>query len=140
MPDIPAKTRRAALEVLSRDVLATITANLNLTVEDRRAQTAHVEAIMRSRSVDFGDVLRQLSRDDLKAICAALGLDTSGKEKEVEQDRAPPLLPHHPELALEAGADIRDLGAAHRPYPHGRRSARPCETGREEVPDRSLNL
>jgi len=82
MPELPAKTRRAALEVLSRDTLADITTSLNLAVEDRRAQAAHVDAIMRSRTVDFGELLRRLSRDDLKAICTALGLDTSGKEKE----------------------------------------------------------
>ncbi len=84
MPEaaLPAKTRRAALEVLSRDRLAAISAKFDLTVEDRRAQAAHVDAIVRARSLDFGEVLRQLSRDELKAICDALGLDPSGKEKE----------------------------------------------------------
>ena len=84
MPEaaLPAKTRRAALEVLSRDRLAAMSAKFDLTVEDRRAQAAHVDAIVRARSLDFGEVLRQLSRDELKAICDALGLDPSGKEKE----------------------------------------------------------
>jgi type I restriction enzyme M protein len=76
------KQRRKALEVLSRDALAAITTKLDLPVADRRAQSAHVEAIVQANAVRFGDVLQLLSRDDLKAICAALDLDTSGKEKE----------------------------------------------------------
>lgn len=79
---LSAKTRRKALEVLSRNALAAITAMLNLAVRDRRAQAGYVDAIMQARSVDFGDVLRRLARNDLKAICKVLGLDTSGKEKE----------------------------------------------------------
>jgi adenine-specific DNA-methyltransferase len=82
MPNLPAKTHRTALEALSRDALASLTTRLNLAVEDRRAQASHVDAIMRSRSVDFGDLLRQLSRDELKAICSALRLETSGRDKE----------------------------------------------------------
>ncbi len=93
---LPSKTRRAALDVLSRDRLAAITTKFDLTVEDRRAQAAHVDAIVKARSLDFGEVLRQLSRDELKAMCEALGLDSSGKEKEAivqrilgGQDRSP---------------------------------------------------
>ncbi len=71
-----------ALEVLSRDTLAAITRKLNLTVDDGRTQVAHIGAIVRSRTVAFGDVLRQVSRDELKAICGELGLDDSGREKE----------------------------------------------------------
>jgi type I restriction enzyme M protein len=82
MPDLPSKTRRAALEALSRDRLATITENFNLPVQDRRSVATHVDAIVRSRSLEFGEVLRLLQRDELKAMCRALGLDNSGKEKE----------------------------------------------------------
>src|SRR6267378_3420106 len=82
MPDLLPKTSRAALEVLPRDRLAAIADRFNLTVEDRRSHAAHVDAIIRARSVDFADLLRLLSRDDLKAICEALDLDTAGKEKE----------------------------------------------------------
>ena len=82
MPDLPPKTRRKALDALSRDTLATITKKLDLVVADGRAQGAHVDAIVRSRTVDFGDVLRQVSRDELKAICGELGLDDSGRDKE----------------------------------------------------------
>jgi type I restriction enzyme M protein len=82
VPDLPAKTRRKALEALPRDTLASITSRLDLAVEDRRSHAAHADAIVRSRSVDFGELLRQLSRHELKAICESLSLDASGKEKE----------------------------------------------------------
>ena len=83
MPDLPAKARRAALEALGRDTLAKLTEKFDLAVQDRRAAAAHVEALMRSRAVEFADLLSALQRDDLKAICGALGLDPSGREKEV---------------------------------------------------------
>jgi type I restriction enzyme M protein len=79
---LPPRQRRAALETLSRDRLADLTVQFGLAVEDRRAQAAHVDALVRARSLDFGELLRQLQRDELKAICGALGLDSAGKEKE----------------------------------------------------------
>jgi type I restriction enzyme M protein len=82
MPDTSTKFRRRVLETLSRDTMAAITTKLDLAVADRRAQGAHVDAILKAKTVEFGEVLRLLSRDDLKAICSALELDTSGKEKE----------------------------------------------------------
>jgi adenine-specific DNA-methyltransferase len=89
MPEgtLSAKARRAALEVLSRDRLAEITSEFDLDVEDKRAQAAHIDAIIKARSLDFADVLRDLSRDELKDICSALGLDTSGKKKDLIVDR-----------------------------------------------------
>ena len=83
MTTIPANVRRAALEVLSRDSLAKITAQHELNVEDRRAVASHIDAIVRARSLDFGEVLRSLKRDELKAMCEALGLDDSGREKDL---------------------------------------------------------
>jgi molecular chaperone DnaK (HSP70) len=49
MPGLSATMRRKALEALSRDTLASITAELRLAVEDRRAQGAQVDAVVRSR-------------------------------------------------------------------------------------------
>ena len=83
MPDLPAKARRAALEALDRDTLASLTRTFDLAVQDRRGASAHVDALMRSRTVEFADLLGELARDDLKAICEALGLDPSGREKEL---------------------------------------------------------
>lgn len=87
MSDLPAKTRRAALEALGRNALAKLTDRFEVAVPNRRSAAAHVDALMRSRTVEFATVLGQLQRDDLKAICTALGLDTSGREKDVLVNR-----------------------------------------------------
>lgn len=83
MTTIPATARRSALGVLNRDRLAEITAQYDLNVEDRRAVASHIDAIIRARSLDFGELLRSLKRDELKAMCAALDLDDSGREKDL---------------------------------------------------------
>lgn len=83
MSHLPPKVRRAALEALGRDTLASLTTKFDLAVQDRRAAAAHVDALMRSRTVEFSALLGELQRDELKAICEALGLDPSGREKEV---------------------------------------------------------
>jgi len=76
-----------ALEALSRDALAKITERFGLAVHDRRSAAAHVDALMRSHTVDFGALRGHLQRDDLKEMCEALGLDTSGREKGVLSNR-----------------------------------------------------
>ena len=48
---------------------------------DRRVAASHVDAILRAKRVDFAEVLGLLGRDELKAVCEALGLDSSGREK-----------------------------------------------------------
>lgn len=45
-PTLSPKGRRIILTVLSRDTLAMITDKLDLAIVDRRAQAAHIEAIM----------------------------------------------------------------------------------------------
>src|SRR6266542_431344 len=82
MTALSTKLRRKALHALSRGALAAITTKLDLPVADRRSQGAHVDAIVKDKGIELAGVLRLLSRDDLKAICAALDLDPSGKEKE----------------------------------------------------------
>jgi type I restriction enzyme M protein len=46
-----------------------------------------VNAILRAKRVDFAEVLTLLGRDELKAVCEALGLDTSGRDKQTLLDR-----------------------------------------------------
>ena len=75
--------RRAALEQLSKDRLTSLSDHFGLDVGDRRVIQNHVNAIVRSRSVDFGVLLGLLKREELQAICEALGLDQGGREKEV---------------------------------------------------------
>jgi type I restriction enzyme M protein len=74
--------QRTALRVLGRDRLRELTDHFELDVGDKRVIDNHVDALVRSRGVDFADVLAQLFRDELKAICEALGLDSGGRAKE----------------------------------------------------------
>ncbi len=79
---VSTKTRRTALEQLSRDRLAELTTAHGLAVADRRSTAAHVEALLQAKSSDFATLLRSLKREELQAICDALGLDRGGREKE----------------------------------------------------------
>lgn len=81
------KDRRLVLAQLSRERLAELTARLELPVTDRRSSDAHIDAIVRKRSVDFRAVLEELRRDELQAACEALGLDPGGREKVKLVDR-----------------------------------------------------
>jgi hypothetical protein len=81
------RRRRTALESLSRGRVAELTERFELEVADKRVHAAHVDALIKSRSVSFGDVLAQLARDELKTMCEALGLDATGREKQVLIDR-----------------------------------------------------
>lgn len=79
---LTSKVRRAALAILSRDTLTALSAHYSLDVADRRVVANHVDALVRSRSIDFDELLTHLSRDDLKAICEELGLPSDGREKQ----------------------------------------------------------
>ena len=79
--ELSSRQRRMALGVLPRERLAQITTLYDLGVADRRVVAQHVDAIVRARRVDFGAVLDLLSRDELKTVCEALGLDASGRAK-----------------------------------------------------------
>jgi hypothetical protein len=84
MPRAPRKTgltpkeRRTLLAQLPHARLAELTAHFGITVEDRRSNEAHVEAIVKKRSLDLRDVLDQLSKDELKALCQAVGHPAQG--------------------------------------------------------------
>jgi SAM-dependent methyltransferase len=81
------KHRRTALLALDRDRLSDLTETFKVEVEDRRKAENHVDALVRSKSVDFADLLAKLKREELQAICEALGLDSGGREKEKLIDR-----------------------------------------------------
>ncbi len=80
---LPPKTRRDALATLNRARLSELTEHFALEVEDRRVLDHHIDALVRSRSVPFEDVLGLLKREELQGICDALGLDRNGREKAV---------------------------------------------------------
>ena len=76
-----------ALAALPRASLARLTEHFALLVADRRVADDHIDALVRTRHVDFAELLGLLSREDLKAACEALGLDASGREKQPLIDR-----------------------------------------------------
>jgi len=73
--------KRAILEQLKRDELALIADQLAVAVADRRSAAALVEALAHSRKATAEGFLPLLSRDRLKELCRAFGLDDSGREK-----------------------------------------------------------
>jgi hypothetical protein len=83
MPEVrlSPRDRRIVLQQLHRDRLGELTTSLELEVADRRSTDAHIDAIVRKRSLDFRRVLEVLRREELKAACEALGLDSGGREK-----------------------------------------------------------
>ncbi|MFN7134364.1 MAG: type I restriction-modification system subunit M N-terminal domain-containing protein, partial [Myxococcales bacterium] len=78
--------RRAALEQLGRDRLLHLTDHFGLEVHDRRVLENHIQAVLAS-DVDFAKLLGLLKREELQAICDALGVDRSGREKSLLVDR-----------------------------------------------------
>lgn len=74
-------SKRETLEHLTRDELVAVVERFGLEVTDRRAKAGLVEAIAASKKAGLGDLLADLSRDRLKDLCRARGLDDGGREK-----------------------------------------------------------
>lgn len=89
MPTIAlsSKLRRVVLGTLSRDTLTAISNHYGLDVGDRRVTDNHIDALIRSRGLDFAELLARLSREELKAACEALDLPSDGREKQLLIDR-----------------------------------------------------
>ena len=81
------KERRRILRLLARERLAALTDHFGLEVADRRSIDAHVEAIVKKRSLVFRELLEQLRREELQEVCGALALDAGGCEKAKLVDR-----------------------------------------------------
>ncbi len=80
-------TKREILGVLTRPELQDLVSRFDLAVQDKRVRDHLVDALAGSRRVALTDLLDGMSRDRLKEVCRALGLDDSGKEKAVIIDR-----------------------------------------------------
>ena len=74
-------TKRAILVELTSHELRAVVGSYGLPVADRRVKAGLVDAAAKSRKVRVGEVLLGLSRDRLKELCRALGLDDSGRKK-----------------------------------------------------------
>lgn len=86
-PRLPARYRRRALGALDRARLQDLCDRYELDVQDRRANDSYIAALIRARRLDFAEVLGQLKREELQAICDALDLFRGGRAKEVLVER-----------------------------------------------------
>ncbi|MBK8265376.1 MAG: SAP domain-containing protein [Nannocystis sp.] len=69
------------LRLLTRDELLAAADRLGVALPERRAKDPIVEALAAAPAATPEAVLADLKRDRLKALCRALDLDDSGKEK-----------------------------------------------------------
>ena len=74
-------TKRAVLNKLTRDELRVNVDYYELDVYDRRVRSQLIDALAGSRRVPLDEMLWNLSRDRLKELCRAFGLDDSGRKK-----------------------------------------------------------
>ncbi len=80
-------SKRALLELLSRDELLAAVDLFGVEVPDRRAKDGIVDALVASRKVSLAQALADFPRDRLKDLCRSLGLDDAGREKTALIDR-----------------------------------------------------
>ena len=99
--------KRTLLDHLTRDELADLADRHAVTPRDRRAKAALADALDMAGPA-LPDLLTGFSRDRLKELCRALGLDDGGREKAVliarlagTDARAEPTAPSRPALPPE---------------------------------------
>lgn len=80
-------SKRKILEVLTRTGLLDIARHYEITGLTAQSKADIVDALAGSRTVQPEEFLTLFGRDDLKGICQSLGLDESGREKQVLMDR-----------------------------------------------------
>ena len=74
-------TKRAVLAELTPAELRVNLDHYGLEVDDRRIKAQLVDALARSRKARLDEVLLRLSRNRLKELCRAFGLDDAGRKK-----------------------------------------------------------
>lgn len=80
-------TKRAVVELLTRDELLDVVDRFELAPPDRVRKDGLVDTVSGSKKTPLAEVLTNLSRDRLKALCQALGVDDTGREKAVLIER-----------------------------------------------------
>jgi len=78
---VASPTKRSCIETLKRARLIELASAFDVEVSSRAKHEELVDALVSARSVKLDDVLLTLSRDELKALCDAHGLDRSGRAK-----------------------------------------------------------
>ena len=74
-------TKRTILARLSAEELRANAGYYELQVGDRRVKAQLVDALAASRKARLEQILQDLSRDRLKELCRAFGVDDSGRKK-----------------------------------------------------------
>jgi type I restriction enzyme M protein len=80
-------SKRDVLVQLSREELISVVEKFELEVADRRKKDDLLEAVAASKKATLAEILPGLSRERLKELCVALGLDDSGREKTILIER-----------------------------------------------------
>ncbi len=84
---MPKVRQRDALGVLTKPRLLEVGGAIGLGLPGRLLKPELISAIAASPRAPFPRILELLSRNELKAICRATGIDDSGREKAVIADR-----------------------------------------------------
>ena len=74
-------TKRDVLSHMTRDELLAVVDRFELVPPDRRAKEGILERVAASKRATLPEILGAASRDRLKELCRAVGLDDSGREK-----------------------------------------------------------
>jgi type I restriction enzyme M protein len=80
-------SKRGVLAQLSREELLSVAQRFELEVADRRKKDDLLDAVAASKKATLAEILPELGRERLKALCAAMGLDDGGREKAVLVER-----------------------------------------------------
>lgn len=111
--------KRRVLSALGKDVLLEIGRGLELDVTTRMGVEELRDALAKSKRTKLDAIVQEsLSRDTLKGICGAVGLDDTGKEKAALVERI-----------LAAGGDKVANGAGYRIDPAAVRGSKAAEGG-----------
>lgn len=111
--------KRRVLSALGKDELLEIDRDLELGVTTRMAVDDLRDALAKSKRASLTAIVQEsLSRDTLKDICGAVGLDDTGKEKAALVERI-----------LAAGGDKAANGAGYRIDPAAVRGSKAAEGG-----------
>lgn len=111
--------KRRVLSALGKDALLEIGRDLELDVTTRMGVDELRDALAKSKRAKLDAIVQEsLSRDMLKDICGAVGLDDTGKEKAALVERI-----------LAAGGDTAAHGAGYRIDPAAVRGRKAAESG-----------
>ena len=107
-------SKRDILQLLNRDELLVVIDRFELSPPDRRAKDGLVDTVAASKKATLAELLPERSRERLKELCRAVGLDDGGREKSILVER---LTGARPSLApsAEATAPSRTSTASAKP-------------------------